>query len=256
MDNVDTPPGYGKGMHLAHLNVRSMFGGKKFDMLKKQIEMSVFDIFTISESWLSKSIPSNMINVPGYSITRYDRTWTDSPNGVTRKGGGLVTYVGEGIKFSESKFDSLNISCADLKMQWIALDLENVRPIVVINVYRPPQGDYKTCCKLITEAVMTANLKDSSEIYLMGDFNIDFEGRKSPAVRELEFTTKSLNLTQLITSPTRYYFREGNMRHSKLDIIFSNSEFVNAARVVDINISDHQAVMVTRKKVHITIPKN
>ena len=118
-------------------------------------------------------------------------------------------------------------------MQWIALDLKNVRPMVVINVYRPPQGDYKTCCKLITEAFMTANLKDNTEIYLMGDFNIDFEGRKSPAVRELEFTTKSLNLTQLITSPTRYYFREGNRRHSKLDLIFSNSEFVNAARVVE-----------------------
>ena len=65
-----------ESVHLAHLNVRSMFGGKKFDMLKKQIEMSGFDVFTIhvSESWLSQSIPSNMINVPGYSVTRYDRT--------------------------------------------------------------------------------------------------------------------------------------------------------------------------------------
>ena len=28
------------------------------------------------------------------------------------------------------------------KMIWIKLEIENLRPIVVVSVYRPPQGDY------------------------------------------------------------------------------------------------------------------
>ena len=46
MDKGKVPTNYGKGLHIAHLKVRSMFGGKKFDMLKMQIELSGFDVVT------------------------------------------------------------------------------------------------------------------------------------------------------------------------------------------------------------------
>ena len=124
-----------------------------------------------------------------------------------------------------------------------------------MNIYRPPQGDYKQGCKLVTEAFLKANLNDKTEIYLLGDFNIDFYDRRSPAFKELEFVTKSLNLTQLVPSPTRFFFRNDVMSHSKLDLIFSNSDCIKKAQVVDWNISDHQAVMITRKKVRIKTPK-
>ena len=45
------------------------------------------------------------------------------------------------------------------------------------------------------------------------------------------------------------------MSHSKLDLIFSNSDCIKMAQVVDWNISDHLAVMITRKKVRIKTPK-
>ena len=45
------------------------------------------------------------------------------------------------------------------------------------------------------------------------------------------------------------------MKHSKLDLIFSNSECVKTARIVDWNFSDHMAVMVTRKEVTMKTPK-
>ena len=41
----------GKGLNIAHLNVRSIMGGHKFEMVRNQIESSKIDIFTISESW-------------------------------------------------------------------------------------------------------------------------------------------------------------------------------------------------------------
>ena len=65
----------GKGLHLAHCNVRSMLGRNKFDMIKHQIEASGVDIFTLSETWLSSAIPDKTLELPGYNLCRLDRTW-------------------------------------------------------------------------------------------------------------------------------------------------------------------------------------
>ena len=67
---------HGKGPHLAHLNVRSTFGGHKFDVLKNQISNSGIDIFTISESWLTAAFPDKLIEVSPYTVTRLDRSWS------------------------------------------------------------------------------------------------------------------------------------------------------------------------------------
>ena len=103
----------------------------------------------------------------------------------------MACYIKKGIKYSSTKHMELNISSKDLEMQWISMSLFNVRPIVLVNVYRPPQGDYKNCCALISEAYSKAILKHNTEIYLLGDFNINFDDRKHVAFKELDFTTKS-----------------------------------------------------------------
>ena len=79
------------------------------------------------------------------------------------------------ISQKSTKFEYLNTSNADLEMQWITIDLDNVRPIIEVNVYRPPQGSYKTASKLINEAYEKANLKDNTDIFILGDFNINFK---------------------------------------------------------------------------------
>ena len=58
---------HGKGLHLAHLKVRSRFGSHKFDMLRKQIKSSEVDIFTTSETWLNSSIPDKIVEIPNYN---------------------------------------------------------------------------------------------------------------------------------------------------------------------------------------------
>ena len=42
---------------------------------------------------------------------------------------------------------------------------------------------------------------------------------------------------------------------SKIDLIFSNSEVIKSSTTLDINVSDHQAVMVTKKKSYTTPTK-
>ena len=122
------------------------------------------------------------------------------------------------------------------------LDLPNVRPIVVVNVYRPPQGNFKKGCSLILEQCMMADLKYKTEMFLLGDFNINVDDTKAPNTRELLFTTKALGLSQLVNEPTRTFFRDGIKKTTKLDLIYTNSDFIKETKTLDLNISDHSVV--------------
>ena len=66
------------GIHLFHLNIRSLFCKNKFDMFKQQMSHSDADIICLSETWLKKGLTSNTINIPGYRLTRLDRNWIEN----------------------------------------------------------------------------------------------------------------------------------------------------------------------------------
>ena len=124
-----------------------------------------------------------------------------------------------------------------------------------MNIYRPPKGDYKKGCKLITEGFEKAVLRDNTEIFIMGDFNIDFSKTTTPSYKELDFTMRLLGLPQFVLDPTRSYFKDGINHCSRLDLIFSNPQNIQNTKVLDINISDHQAVMTTHKKLWVNHTK-
>ena len=151
----------GRGLNIAHLNVRSLLGGHKFDMVRNQIENSNIDVFTMSESWLSDAIPDRVVECMGYSTVKLDRNWREgvNNNAAPKRGGGLVCYIKEGVKYSDTSYALSNKSSKDLEMLWIRIEIKNLRPIIVVIVYRPPQGDYKKCIELIEEAFERANLK-------------------------------------------------------------------------------------------------
>ena len=251
---MDEPIGktsLGKGLHVAHLNVRSLMGRNSFDVTKYQIKSSGIDVFTLSETWLTEAIPDQAVAIEGYNLIRLDRKWSDPERpSKTKKGGGVACYVGKGLNFSDSALANLNVSCKDVEMLWLKLSLKNVRPIVVVSIYRPPQGNHARCCELIGNALEKANLKDNTDIFLLGDFNVNFADKKSPSYKELSFVTGMWGLHQQITTPTRYYVREGVPTSSTIDLIFTNSDFVAYSGTMDLNLSDHLAVLVTRKKLY------
>ena len=245
-----------KGFHLAHLNVRSLFGGHKFDTLKMQIESSEADIFSLSETWLTNAIPDKLLDTPSYNVCRLDRAWRSNPNSLeSKRGGGLACFIKKGIRYSETKYSSLNISSPDLEMQWVSISLDKVRPIIIINIYRPPQGNCEKGCELILDSFTRANYKDNTEFFLLGDFNVDYADSKSKNFKELNFTTKSLGLKQLVNFPTRTSFRNGVIKESIIDLIFTNSDHTLDVQGLNFNISDHLAVKVTRKKLWVKTDK-
>ena len=237
------------GINIAHLNVASILGAHKFEMLKKQVELSNLGVFCASESWLSANIPDNLVAIDGFNSARLDRSWRENETDIDpKKGGGLICYARQNLRLNEFRYAKLNHSNCNLEMQWVSLDMPHMRRIVLINIYRPPQGDYKKACKLIHNAIKDADLKDNVEIFVLGDFNIDMKDRKSTKTKELDFTMSTWGLKQLIKGLTRMGLVDGVIKGSCIDNIFSNSESIAESKIINWNISDHLMVGVKRKR--------
>ena len=154
MDEENVVDMLGKGVNLAHLNVRSLMGGHKFEMVRNEIESSNADVFSVSESWLSKAIPDRVVEYMNYNVIRLDRNWSEVGEKAIypKRGGGLACYIKSNVKYSDTKFEALNKSCKDLGMLWVSLEIDHMRPLVLVTVYRPPQGDHKLCNEMINKA--------------------------------------------------------------------------------------------------------
>ena len=92
--------------------------------------------------WLTSGVPDDMIAIKGFDLARLDRRWSENTVKEPKKGGGLICYVREGIYMNEFRYEKLNCSCKNPEMQWVSLEMGNMRRIVLINIYRPPQGNY------------------------------------------------------------------------------------------------------------------
>ena len=77
----------------------------------------------------------------------------------------------------------------------------------------------------------------------MGDCNINYLETDDPKTKKLKDTMRLLGLKQHINEPT--YF---GMRHSCLDLIFSNSDLIDNSGTFKANISDHDMIYITRHK--------
>ena len=230
-----------KGLHFVHLNVRSIWG--KFENLKMQILESQAHIVTISETWLNKRFDSKLIDIPGYNLLRLDREWLDKNNNI-KKGGGLGVYIKNGLDYNESLFRKNNISSSDIEMQWLEIKVKNMKKIILLNVYRPPSGIYKKFCDAIYESVSNAELKDNSDIFIMGDMNIDMLDLNSPIKKELENTMRRLGLINI----NKCFTRHSKNKDSCIDLIFSNSDCIESHGLLDWNVSDHMGIYLTRKR--------
>ena len=79
-----------KGLHMAHLNVRSL--ANKWDNVKANFMNSGIHILTFSETWLHNQLASNLFQLSNdYTLLRLDRNWNDNnnPNSPPKKGGGV-----------------------------------------------------------------------------------------------------------------------------------------------------------------------
>lgn len=89
-----------------------------------------FDIFTISESWLDKSVSDAEIDILGYSVHRQDR--------LNAKSGGVCAFVKNNIKVLPLTY--ISTINDGLQQFWLQIQLNKCKLLVLCVAYRPPNS--------------------------------------------------------------------------------------------------------------------
>ena len=102
-------------------------------------------------------------------------------------------------------------------------------------LYNLPSGRVQTLCDFLQSFYSNTQ----REIWLLGDFNVDFLDRKNESRTKFINTFKQFVLLQLIQALTR-----PNNGGSCSVWIVTNSDFVNKSGVLNVYISDHFPVFL------------
>ena len=234
-----------KGLRLLHMNVRSL--SKKMDQIRLLFHGSDLDVITISETWLSDAVSWKTIALDGYTLSRQDRDF----KAVSKKrGGGLLTYI-RGDHAADCEFlEDYGRSDGNIEAQWSIIYRPHCKDVVICNIYRPPTGSLEKAIVYIDDILQLFNL-NKVEVYIMGDMNVNYKNKSSKDFKKLNFFIKANGFTQVIENTTR----NTDKTKSLLDIVLTNSKYIERAGTLDHFISDHQPIFVIKKKKRDRRPK-
>ena len=100
--------------------------------------------------------------------------------------------------------------------------------------------------KALNKSISNKNLQ-REDIFILGDFNINYKNKQTPSYKKLAFFEISNSLKQVISKATRIT----NKTNSILDLVLTNSKYIAQAGTLDTFISDHQPIFVLKKKIKI-----
>ena len=218
-----------KGLKIIHLNIRSLLS--KIDLLRIWVEQHQPSVITISETWLTNTISDNEIKLTNYILYRADRG---------TRGGGVATYVSSALA---SEVIVPTVEPSHFESIFIKVILHENKYITIGNIYRPPSAPAES----FNSIVSTINsINDKNELILLGDFNKNWTDKSSNTAKNI---LGNLNLTQLITEPTRVT----PTTQSLLDWILVShpNRFIKSGILPD-SFSDHCIIFCTWK---IKLPK-
>lgn len=220
-------------MKIISWNVRSLV--KNFVELSLILNDSNIDIININESWLGSDNSNSQFRLSGFKIYRNDREGR-------KKGGGLCTYVKANLKCDAQVYSNLNLSNQHLEALVLDIKLPQTRPIIMINLYRPPSGKISEGIDQLQNILN--QLPTNAELFIAGDFNIDLSKENSPSHQAMKGFEHLNSLMQLINDSTRITNRSNTL----IDHIYTNSEIIKYSGTLNINISDHLPIFTIRKK--------
>ena len=202
----------------------------------------IYYIFSVSETWLTTGVSSNILQITGYNLLRCDRSFCDPDNGLIKRGGGLALYYANALSCDDKKWAHLNISSLNIEVQVVEFIRHKVRNMVFINVYRPPNGSVQTLTNHLSLILSSIPRLDRKDVVFMGDFNIDLL-RKNPDSKKIIRFGELNSLVQLVDLPTRVTATSSSL----IDLIFCNVTHVSTSGVLDMCISDHQPIFIVKK---------
>ena len=137
-------------LNVAHSNDNCLT--KKFNYIVDLINQDDFDLFCISESWLTEAILDQSVEIDGFKFIR-----KDSPSGVRKHG--VALYFKSSIKIVEVPVPIPNVLCVHL------IDFT----VFCLVIYRPPTQPSQDNDELVR---FISAFCDDKETILMGDFNL------------------------------------------------------------------------------------
>lgn len=207
---------------IAQLNTRSLIA--HFLDVVSIIHNEEIDIFCITETWLTESISSEIVNIPGYHLYRSDR-------GNDQRRGGVAAYVSTRYNFNVVQIDCDKI--ANTEQLWLRLKLK--RKTLALGVVYRTEGRVSSFIESMDD-LLSNILPTVDDVILTGDMNIDLFKLDNPLSRCLD----SYSFVQVIDEATRVT----ETSQTLIDPIFiSDSDLIvsSGTRNAD-EVADHRLV--------------
>ena len=220
----------------------------KIELLRHHITTTGFDIFTFPESWLNSMIRNSLIHMEGYNLVRMDRTWKTPATRIVKTGGGVGAYLKNNVTYSVTEYEQFNYSSNLIECMWLKIINTKQKRLVIGVVYRPPNGNVKLFCQKLAEISNEIRASSKAEIIIIiGDFNINYIAKESYEMKQLKYFETMTGLKQLISENTRY--------RNCIDLAYADSSHISQAGTLDVNVSDHSVIFLTRKKSKVPCQK-
>lgn len=206
---------------IGHLNTRSLL--PSFLDFSDMLLQNSFDVFFVSETWLSQDIPSHLVSIPNYRLFRKDREG---------RGGGVAAYVNNQLN---CEIININLpSITDIEHLWINFRV-NKSSIALGVVYRPPQNNITNCIEAF-DNIISYLMPSYDTVLMTGDVNINLFNLNNP----LTSCCDSYGLSQIIDEPTRITQYSSTL----IDPVFINNVDIikNFGTLNADTISDHRLV--------------
>ena len=207
---------HSRDLSVCHLNVQSLLS--KVDLVA--IELSKFDVITVSETWLDSTISTSDILIPNYQDPiRLDRN---------RHGGGVAMYFKKCIPYTERQ----DLYLPGLEAIWAEILLSN-KKVLIGTFYLHPRFDNWNMVQVSIEQA----LLQSPNVILLGDFNQNM--LDTSKCHDILDILNTFNLNQHIDSPTRVTAHS----QSIIDLVITSDTLSCSSKgTLDPFCSDHHTI--------------
>ena len=152
------------------------------------------DVLCIGESWLNEGIDSSELLWIGNTMYWLDRN--------TDRAGGLVTYIKNEHANYVTTVPEATFIHDDIEIQTFLIDRPMRKKKVICNIYRPNDGDRQNFCDRL-ETILELPVLAEQEVWIGGDYNIDFSKQKDVKFKAIEGFINTHNLSILVDQITR-----------------------------------------------------
>ena len=218
--------------NILHCNIRSL--PKNLNLLEEILSSlnTKPNIIGITETKLNEFSTSN-VDIESYNFFHKDSS---------TNAGGAALYVSNNLKTSSRphiKFDMTSVeSC------WCQIDTSNnKKPIIVGCIYRHPNSDLAEFTAQLNNIIQDLNPR--FQIYILGDFNIDFLKANVHSLTEEYLDMLFTNgILPIITKATRITDHTATL----IDHIYTNTPIPQlVSGILTVDVSDHLPVICSTR---------